>query len=89
MRNYLICYDIADKKRLRKVAKSAYAYALGGQKSSLEAPLEPWELEELKERLSKLIDSKHDRIHIIPFYAEPYCLGRANPLRYDEGVIIL
>ena len=39
-RNYLVCYDIADKKRLAKVRKVAYSYALGGQKSAVEAPLD-------------------------------------------------
>ena len=35
MENFLVAYDIFDKKRLPKVKKVVYSYALGGQKSAL------------------------------------------------------
>lgn len=89
MRDYLICYDIADAKRLRRVAKAAYQYALGGQKSALEAPMSRRDLSDLIGRLEPLIDPETDRINIVPFRGEPVCLGRGDFVKFDEGVIVL
>ena len=30
---YLVCYDVADPKKLRRIRKMTAAYAVGGQKS--------------------------------------------------------
>jgi CRISPR-associated endonuclease Cas2 len=88
MQNYLICYDIADKKRLAKVRKVAYSYALGGQKSAVEAPLSKKHLKELVKKLQNLI-RENDKINIIAFKDEPLCFGRADFIRYEKGVIIV
>lgn len=88
VKKYLIAYDIADKKRLSRVRKVAYAYALGGQKSMLEAPLSDKTLKELVKRLEKLIRD-NDKINIIEYAGEPLCFGKANYIDYDKGVIIL
>jgi CRISPR/Cas system-associated endoribonuclease Cas2 len=37
MQNYIIAYDVFHPKRLYKIKKLAYSYAMGGQKSALEA----------------------------------------------------
>ena len=87
-RHYLICYDIADKKRLRKVRKVAYSYALGGQKSAVEAPLDEKLLKELVGKLEKLIQ-ENDKINIIAIEGEPLCFGKADFIEYDKGVIII
>ena len=88
MQNYLICYDIFDKKRLYKVRKIAYSYALGGQKSAVEAPLSK---KELKELISKLLDiiKEEDKINIIPFSGEPLCFGKAEFVKFDKGLIVI
>ncbi len=88
MENYLICYDITDKKRLTKIRKVAYAYALGGQKSAVEAPLNKKKLTELVHKLEKLI-KPNDKINIISFEGEPLCFGKANFIKYDKGIIII
>lgn len=89
MRNYLLCYDIADEKRLYRVAKLCYAYALGGQKSALEMPLEREEIAVLRSAIEQLIDPQKDRVHFVPFLAEPELYGRADFVTYEEGMIIL
>ncbi len=86
--NYLICYDIANKKRLRKVRKAAYSYALGGQKSAIEAPLDAKLLKELVGGLEKLIRD-NDKINIIAIEGEPLCFGKADFIDFDKGVIIV
>ena len=86
--NYIIAYDISDDKRLAKVAKLIYFYALGGQKSALEAPLSKDELHELIDMILS-ITKKEDKINIIPFEGEPTLFGKANFLEYHSGVIIV
>lgn len=88
MQNYLICYDIADKKRLAKVRKVAYSYALGGQKSAVEAPLNKKLLKELVVKLQKLIRD-NDKVNIILFAGEPLCFGKADFVEFEDGVIIV
>ncbi len=88
MKNFLIAYDICDPKRLYKVAKIVYSYALGGQKSALEAPLSKNEVRELIEKIEKVV-KKQDKINIIPFYGEPAIFGKAKHIKYHQGVIIV
>lgn len=33
---YLVCYDVSDPKKLRRIRKMTAAYAVGGQKSFYE-----------------------------------------------------
>ncbi len=89
MKYYLVCYDIADDKRRRKVAKLIYAYAIGGQKSVLEVPLNKQEHKELILGLEKLINSTHDRVNVVLFDGEPLLLGKADFLHFENGVIVL
>ena len=62
MQNYLICYDIFDKKRLYKVRKIVYSYALGGQKSALEAPLSKKELKDKWFKILEMIDYHYGEV---------------------------
>lgn len=61
---YLVCYDISDSKRLRKVHQLIKAYAIGGQKSFYECWLTPKDLLNLKQDLMQLMDLAVDRVHI-------------------------
>ncbi|MDA3057097.1 CRISPR-associated endonuclease Cas2 [Campylobacter sp. VBCF_05 NA6] len=88
MKTYLICYDISDEKRARKVRKIAYSYALGGQKSALVAPLSQCDLQSLWYFLSKVI-APEDKINIIEVGARALILGKELPLEYEkEGIIV-
>ncbi len=88
MKNYLVCYDIFDIKRLYKVRKIVYSYALGGQKSALETPLDKKLLKELTTKLQNTI-KQEDKINIIEISGEPLCFGKADYLKFDNGVIIV
>lgn len=61
---YLVCYDVADARRLRRVHKLVKAYAIGGQKSFYECWLTVSELCELRENLALEIDAELDRVHL-------------------------
>jgi len=89
IKNYLVCYDIVDKKRLAKVRKIVYSYALSGQKSALEAPLDKKLLKELIQKLDNVIDKKVDKINIIPFSKEPLIFGKGNFLDINSGALII
>jgi len=60
---YLVCYDIADDKRLRKVFKTCVNFGDHLQFSVFECDLNPSEKIELETDLSNLI--KHDEDQVI------------------------
>jgi len=70
------------------VRKVVYAYALGGQKSVLEVPMDTKTLKELVGKLEKIIYDK-DKINIIEYAGEPLYFGKANFIDYEKGVMIL
>lgn len=89
-KNYLICYDISDQKRLSKARKIAYAYAVGGQKSAVEAPLGEVGIKLLFEQIKKELKEREDRLNIVEVYDDPLLLGKAFRLSFDEsGSIVL
>ncbi len=85
---YLIAYDICDPKRLAKVAKLAYSFALGGQKSVLESPMSKADLREFVKKISQIIKDK-DKVNIIPTQNKPLLFGKAKSIEYFDGVIIV
>ena len=85
---YLIAYDITNDKRLTKVRKLVYSYALGGQKSALEVPLSKKSLKELVKKLEPLV-KENDRVNIIQIDEKPLLFGKADFVNYDNGVIIV
>ena len=88
MKQYIVAYDILNDRRAVKVRKLVYSYALGGQKSALEVPMNKRDLKELLARLEPLL-SDEDRVNIIEVDEKPMLFGRADMLAYDKGVIIV
>lgn len=88
MHNFIIAYDIFNVKRLSKVRKIAYSYALGGQKSALEAPLDIKLMKALVKELESIVEDE-DKVNIIKV-SEPILLGKATQISYkNHGVIII
>ena len=87
MKTFIIAYDIFDTKRLSKVKKIAYSYALGGQKSALEAPLDKTLMNSLLKELEGVLENK-DKVNIIKV-SKPIVLGKGSTLEHKNGVIIL
>ncbi len=87
-KEYLVCYDICNPKRLSKVQTYLYSLALGGQKSALYIPLDKFELEELIHKLNSLTKPE-DYVHIIPIYPDPICFGKSDFLKFENGAIVL
>jgi len=88
MTNYLIAYDIFNPKRLYGVRKIVKTYALEGQKSAIEAPLNRDLMQSLVAELMDIMQDE-DKINIIKV-SNIILLGRAKTISYkNNGVIIV
>ncbi len=63
--NYLVCYDIADAKRLRQVFKAMHGFGMPLQYSVFHCALSPSRRVLLLEKLVGLIHESEDRIMIV------------------------
>lgn len=59
---YLVSYDIANAKRLRRVAKCLESYGMRLQYSVFECPLDDLRLAQAKAALAEIVNSDHDQI---------------------------
>jgi len=71
---YMIAYDIADKKRLRRVYKIMRGFGDHMQYSVFRCVLSPMQRERLVDKLHRAIHHTEDQVIIIP-------LGRASAKR--------
>jgi len=71
---YLVAYDIADKKRLRRVYKLMRGFGDHMQYSVFRCVLSPVQRERMLDALHRAIHHREDQVIIIP-------LGRANAKR--------
>lgn len=83
---FLIGYDIAHPRRLRKVLRCVQGHALGGQKSFYECRLSVGELQELMGKLRQIIDAENDRVLFVRLDArsQSITLGCADPIASVE-----
>ncbi len=66
MRNvYLICYDVADAKRLRRTYKTMRGYGTPVQYSVFRCELSAVERQLLRESLWEILNWDHDRVMLI------------------------
>ncbi len=80
---YLVVYDIADPRRLVRVARVLEDYGLRVQLSVFEAELEPSSLATLQARLGGIIDPAEDGVKFFPLCAG--CLQRIEV--YGQGTL--
>lgn len=59
---YLVSYDIANAKRLRRVAKCLESYGTRLQFSVFECPLDDLRLAQAKAALAEIINTDHDQV---------------------------
>ncbi len=85
---YLVCYDIADDKRLHRVYKFTKQYGIHLQYSVFICSFTEKQLKNYVETLANIIDPKADDIRIYPLAKEPkiYALGCAELI--PDGVFI-
>lgn len=87
---YLVCYDISDARRLQRVHRYLLGYKVGGQKSFFECWLTPPELQQMRRRLTALIDPGQDRVHLFQLDPRmtPEVFGVAKTKAPDEPFMI-
>ncbi|MGB5148226.1 MAG: CRISPR-associated endonuclease Cas2 [Porticoccaceae bacterium] len=85
---YLVTYDIADPRRLQRVARCVGRRGLRIQYSVFLAQLTPRQRNKLAGELRRLIDPREDdvRIYPLPVRMEPIVYGRSH---WPEGVQLL
>ena len=90
---YVICYDIVNDKRRRRVVKYLESYGVRIQYSVFESELNKIQLNKLTKGLSKEINKKEDSIRIYSLCAE--CrkqimgIGLDKGRFYDEDYIVI
>ena len=66
MRNrYLVCYDVADEKRLQRMHKKMQGFGQPVQYSVFVCDLSPSARVRLQESLTKILNMKEDRVLIV------------------------
>lgn len=63
---YFISYDIANQKRLRRVAKTLENFGIRIQFSFFECEMQKEQLEDLRNRILEIMDKKEDSLLIYP-----------------------
>ena len=64
--NMIVAYDIADPKRLSRIAKIMLDYGVRVQKSIFEVALNGPRFREMKERIEKIICQEEDGVKYFP-----------------------
>lgn len=76
-RMFIVCFDVGDDKRLRRIARELGNFGARVQKSVFECHLDDSELAALQQRLAKLLDEKEDNVRYYPL------------CRKDAGAILI
>lgn len=86
--SYLVAYDIADPRRLQRVARCVSRRGVRVQYSVFLTHLTPAQRKTLTGELARLIDPRADDVRLYPLPArmEPIVYGRAH---WPEGVQLL
>lgn len=80
---YFVCYDIADPKRLRNVAKTLENFGLRVQYSFFQCDMPHKIMEDLKNKLLAMININEDSLRIYPICED--CLGKT--MKMGKGSI--
>lgn len=93
MKSYLVCYDIADPKRLRRVATACEDFGRRRQKSVFLCRLSPLDLVRLRNRLYDIVDLQEDQVLFIPVCerceGKIEALGRPTESAGEHDVVVV
>ena len=78
MNSYLVCYDVSNAKRLRRVAKACEDYGYRRQLSVFLCRLSATDFVKLRNRLYELIKLDEDQVLLIPLCGK--CVGGIEAL---------
>ena len=63
---YIVCFDVCEPKRLRKIANELENFGRRVQCSVFECHLQPEQLKQLQQRLVSYMDASEDHIRFYP-----------------------
>ena len=93
MDSYLVCYDISDPKRLRRVATTCEDFGVRRQLSVFFCRLSATDFVRLRSRLYDLIDLQQDQVLFIPLCAKCAAqiesLGRPTEAADARDVVVV
>lgn len=78
MESWLVCYDISNPRRLRKVATACEDYGVRKQLSVFLVRVSAVQFARLRGRLYGLIDHKEDQVLFVPLCGR--CVGKAETM---------
>lgn len=78
-RFYVICFDVHDPKRLRKISNEMENFGIRVQRSVFECHLDNEQLQELQQRLVGFMDMQADQVR---YYS---LCGKDKPLSIIDG----
>jgi CRISPR-associated protein Cas2 len=78
MESWLVCYDISDPKRLRKVASACEDFGERKQYSVFLCRLSPTQFQRLRARLYELIHKEQDQVLFLPVCAS--CVNKMEAM---------
>jgi CRISPR-associated protein Cas2 len=81
---FLVIYDIADDKRLYRVAKTMEDFGERVQKSKFEMELTESQLKKLKSRIAQIINPEEDGVKYIPICKK--CIAKIEIIGEGEFV---
>lgn len=87
-RNWLIAYDIADPRRLRRVHRFLSRHAVPVQYSVFATRASPMKLGEIRAGLEKLVNPREDDVRIYPI-PEPAYLAVYGRKALPEGLRVI
>ena len=82
---YLVCYDITDENRLRRVREFLTAHRITGQKSVAECWLSGGELAQVRRGLAKLVDAEADWLFLARIDPTRALVQHARRDAFDSG----
>jgi CRISPR-associated protein Cas2 len=82
--NMLVAYDIADPRRLARVAKAIKDYGVRVQKSIFELSIDEKIFRDMKDRIEKLMDLDEDGVKYFPLCEK--CAGTLEIIGQGEFV---
>ena len=93
MDSWMVCYDISDPKRLRKVARTCLDFGGRRQLSVFLMRLLATALEKLRGRLHEIIDHREDQVLLVPLCAKCVekmsAMGRPTAEVDERDVVVL
>ena len=83
-RSYLLCYDIADPRRLSRIHRICGEFGISFQYSVFLMELEEEEVDALLERIEGIIDHNEDDVRLYPIQSKKAIVTLGEPLLPEE-----